>query len=144
MPSAPHCTLRITCSAALPSSSAFSALLHFALPYPALLWLALLSSNCFVVHSVYSCLILPSLSCLFYLARLLLCFVLLLDSFTLQNSALLMSAHVCSLVRTEGIQILKTVLGYSVTISYLLSIFFLLWCRLDNPEEQAMRRYVLK
>ena len=66
-----------------------------ALLYSALLWLALLSSNCFVIHSVQSCLILPSMSCLFYLARLLLCFVLLLDSSFL-HVATFCSTHVCS------------------------------------------------
>ena len=132
VPSAPHCTLRITCSAALlcppplPSLLCFillapyctpllcltlpllallySALLIYALLCPALhfsplLWLGFLSYNCAVIHSVQSCLILPSLSCLFFLARF--CSVLsscpILHSFTLQNSALLMSAHWCEL-----------------------------------------------
>ena len=126
MPSAPHCTLRITCSAALlcppplPSLLCFillapyctpllcltlpllallySALLCPALHFSPLLWLGFLSYNCAVIHSVQSCLILPSLSCLFFLARF--CSVLfscsILPSFTLQNSALLMSVHVCS------------------------------------------------
>ena len=100
---APYCTpllcLTLPLLALLYSALLIYALLCPALHFSPLLWLGFLSYNCAVIHSVQSCLILPSLSCLFFLARF--CSVLsscpILHSFTLQNSALLMSAHWCEL-----------------------------------------------